>query len=123
MSIPKVKPSVPIYFFQQSVDAASIDMLSFVSPIIFFLYDFDCRSKRSWHGTDITLEYILSLANLWLTSIAKLTSEPVARIVKLIFLLVLKTSYAPKEHLFISEYFFLIGSRFCLVKDNTLGVF
>ena len=55
-------------------------------------YVFDCESKRSWHGTDTTLAYILSLANLWLVSIAKLTSEPLASIVKLTFLLVLNTS-------------------------------
>ena len=92
VSIPKAKPSVPIYFFQQSVEAASIDILNLASSRIFFLYDCDCKSKISWHGTETTLEYILSLANLWLVSIAKLTSEPLANIVKLIFLLVLKTS-------------------------------
>ena len=40
----------------------------------------------------MTLEYILSLANSWLVSNAKFTSEPLANIVKLIFLFVLKTS-------------------------------
>jgi hypothetical protein len=33
-------------------------------------------------ATDITFEYILSLANLWLVSIARLTSEPLEIIVK-----------------------------------------
>ena len=47
---------------------------------------------RDRDGTDTTLEYILYLANLWLTSIAKLTSEPLASIVNLILLLVLKIS-------------------------------
>ena len=51
-------------------------------------------------GTETTFEYIFSLANLWLVSMASFTSDPLAKIVKLIFLLVLKTSYAPKEHLF-----------------------
>ena len=89
----KLDPSYPnVYFRQQSVDAASMEILSFVSPRIFCLYDLNCKSKRSWHGTDITLEYILSLANLWLVSMAKLTSDPLASIVKLIFLLVLKIS-------------------------------
>ena len=56
------------------------------------LYFKGCFSNISWHGTDITFEYILSLANLWLVSIAKFTSEPLAKIVSLTFLLVLKTS-------------------------------
>ena len=30
---------------------------------------------------------------------------------------------APSEHLLFEEYFFLIGFKFCLVRDNTLGVF
>ena len=72
---------------------------------------------------DITFEYILSLANLWLVFIAKLTSDPLAKIVNFIFLFVLKTSYAPNEHLLVFETLFLIGLRFCLVKDIILGVF
>ena len=34
----------------------------------------------------MTFEYILSLANLWLASIANFTSEPLAKIVNFIFI-------------------------------------
>ena len=44
-SIPKVKPSFPTYFFQQSVDPASIDTFNLVSSRIFFLYNLDFVSK------------------------------------------------------------------------------
>ena len=49
-------------------------------------------------------------------------SEPLEKIVNLTFLLVLKISYAPSEHLLNLENLFLIGLRFCLVKDRIDGV-
>ena len=61
------------------------------------------------------------VANLWLISIAKLTSDPVARIVNSTSLLVLNISYAPDAHLFSDSYFFLTGLIFCLDSAIILG--
>ena len=65
----------------------AIDILNFVSFRTLFLYFFGCLSNNSIHGTEITFEYIFSLANLWLVSIASFTSDPLAKIVKIIFLM------------------------------------
>ena len=53
--------------------------------------------------------------------IARLVSDPVAIIVALILLLVLKISYAPAIDKFFDDFFVRTGFKLCLVKAITLG--
>jgi hypothetical protein len=65
----RVNPSLPIrILFQQSVDAASIEKIYLVSCLInYFMFYMSLTlhyQKALGTATDITFEYILSLANL-----------------------------------------------------------